>query len=157
MLSSPHITELYILEKALAEIPNEKIPHKTYKGYIKNILEILYDLNLRHRETVSDIFRFSVVYFKCWRLTVMSKGTDLLKVSIDTTRELGVIGDELKIGEKCFTALSSHLYNADGAFLPLSLYKGYMKLTSDILEEALKQGMSYEPAPFKRLQNKHYK
>ena len=28
-----------------------------------------------------------------------------------------------------------------------------MKLTSDILEEALKQGMNYEPAPFKRLQN----
>ena len=70
-----------------------------------------------------------------------------------------MIGDELKIGEKCFTALTSHLYNADGVFLPvpLSLYKGYMKLTSDILEEALKQGMSYEPAPFKRLQNKHYK
>ena len=87
----------------------------------------------------------------------MSKGTDLLKVTIDTTRELGVIGDELKIGEKCFTALSSHLNNADGVFLPLSLYKGYVKLTSDILEEALKQGMNYEPAPFKRLQNKHYK
>ena len=70
----------------------------------------------------------------------MSKGTDLLKVTIDTTRELAVIGDELKIGEKCFTPLTSHLYNADGVFLPvpLSLYKGYMKLTSDILEEALK-------------------
>ena len=65
MLSSAHITELYILEKVLAEIPDEKIPHKTYKGYMKNILEILYELNLRHRETVSDIFRFSVVYFKC--------------------------------------------------------------------------------------------
>ena len=89
----------------------------------------------------------------------MSKGTDLLKVTIDTTRELAVIGDELKIGEKCFTSLTSHLYNADGVFLPvpLSLYKGYMKLTSDILEEALKQEMNYEPAPFKKLQNKHYK
>ena len=89
----------------------------------------------------------------------MSKGTDFLKVTIDTTRELAVIGDELKIGEKCFTALTSHLYNADGVFLPvpLFLYKGYMKLTSDILEEALKQGMNYEPAPFKRLQNKLYK
>ena len=56
----------------------------------------------------------------------MSKGTDLLKVTIDTTRELVVIGDELKIGEKCFTALTSHLYNADGVFLPvpLSVYKG---------------------------------
>ena len=63
----------------------------------------------------------------------MNKGTDLLKVTIDAARELAVIGDELKIGEKCFTALSSHLYNADGVFLPLSLYKSYMKLTSDIL------------------------
>ena len=106
MLSSPHITELYILEKVLAEIPDEKIPHKTYEGYIKNMLEILYDLNLRHRETVSDIFRFSVVYFKCRRLTVISKDTDLLKVTIDTTRELGVIGDELKIGEKCSLLLA---------------------------------------------------
>ena len=87
----------------------------------------------------------------------MSKGNDLLKVTIDTTRELAVIGDELKIGEKCFTALSSHLYNTDDVFLPLSLYKGYIKLTSDILEETLKQGMNYEPAPFKRLQNKPYK
>ena len=57
----------------------------------------------------------------------MSKGTDLPKVTIDTTRELAVIGDEVKIGEKCFIALSSHLYNADGVFLPLSLHKAHIR------------------------------
>ena len=60
----------------------------------------------------------------------MNKGTDLIKVTIDTTRELAVIGDQLKVGDKCFTALSSHFYNADGVFLSLSLSKGYIKLTS---------------------------
>ena len=81
----------------------------------------------------------------------MSNGTNLLKVTIDTTRELAAIGDELKIGEKYFTALSSHLYNADGVFLPLSIDKDCIKLTSDILEEAVEQGMNHEPVPFKRL------
>ena len=145
------------LKKALAEIPDEKIPNKTYRGYIENTLEILDELNLKHKETVSDIFRFSVVYFKCFRLTVMSNGTNLLKVTIDTTRDLAVIGDELKIGEKYFTALSSHLCNADGVFLPLSIDKDCIKLTSDILEEAVEQGMNYEPVPFKRLKSKYSK
>ena len=139
------------VRKALAEIPDEKVPNKTYRGYIRNTLEILDELNLRHRETVSDIFRFSVVQSKCWRLTVMSNGTDLLKVTIDTTRELAVIG------KKYFTTFNSHLYNADGVFLPLSLDRDCIKLTSEILEDALEQGMNYELVPFKRLKNKYSK
>ena len=87
----------------------------------------------------------------------MSNDTDLLKVTIDTTRKLAVIGDELKIGEKYFTTLNSHLYNADGVFLPLSLDRDCIKLTSEILEDALEQGMNYEPVPFKRLKNKYSK
>ena len=43
----------------------------------------------------------------------MSNGTNILEVTIDTTKELALIGIELDFGKKYFKGLNNHLYNAD--------------------------------------------
>ena len=73
----------------------------------------------------------------------MSNGTNILEVTIDTTKELALIGMELDLG-------NNHLYNADGAFLSLSTNPQYINITVQILDEAIENDMDCDPAPFKR-------
>ena len=80
----------------------------------------------------------------------MSNGTNILEVTIDTTKELALIGMELDFGKKYFEGLNNHLYNADGAFLSLSINPKYIKITVRILDEAIENDMDYDPVPFTR-------
>ena len=57
---------------------------------------------------------------------------------------------ELDFGKKYFEGLNNHLYNADGAFLFLFTNPKYIKITVQILDEAIENDMDYDPAPFKR-------
>ena len=54
----------------------------------------------------------------------MSTGTNILEVTIDTTKEQALIG------------MDNHLYNANGAFLSLSKNPKCIKITVQILDEA---------------------
>ena len=56
---------------------------------------------------------------------------------------------ELDFGKKYFEGLNNHLYNADGAFLFLFTNPKYIKITVQILDEAIENDMDYDPAPFK--------
>lgn len=72
------------------------------------------------------------------------------QVTIETTKELALIGTKLGLGSKYFEGLNNHLYNADGVFLPLSTNQRYIDLTVQILDSAIEEDMDYDPAPFKR-------
>ena len=81
---------------------------------------------------------------------LMSNGTNILEVTIDTTKELALIGMKLDLGKKYFEGLNNHLYNADGVFLSLSTNPKYFKITVQILDEVIENDMGYDLAPFKR-------
>ena len=66
----------------------------------------------------------------------MSTGTNILEVTIDTTKEQALIGMDLDLGKKYFEGLNNHLYNANGAFLSLSKNLKCIKITVQILDEA---------------------
>ena len=143
------------LRKALEDIPESDIPNKTVKAIIANTVHCLQQLNLENTSVVDDIFEFSVVYFGCWRQVVMSDGTNILEVTINTTKELAIIGDKLKLGKKFFDGLNNHLYNADGVFLPFSTNPDFINIVVDILDEAIEDEYDYVSAPFKRFK-KHF-
>ena len=80
----------------------------------------------------------------------MSNGTNILEVTMDTTKELALIGMDLDFGKKYFEGLNNDLYNADWAFFSLSTNPIYIKITVQILDEAIENDMDYDPVPFKR-------
>ena len=72
------------LRDILEGIPASDIQNKTVKSLIKNTIHCLDKVNCDHKDIVFKIFQFSVVYFKFWRKVVMSNGTNILEVTIDT-------------------------------------------------------------------------
>ena len=75
-------TEVYFGRDSCFRYPK----HLTVMSLIKNTIHCLDKVNRDHKYIVDKIFQFSVAYFKCWRKVVMSNGTNILKVTIDTTK-----------------------------------------------------------------------
>ena len=133
------------LRDILEGIPASDIQNKTVKSLIKNKIHCLDKVNRDHKDIVFKIVQFSVVYFKYWRKVVMSNGTNrYYEVTIDTTKELALIGMELDLGKKYFEGLNNNLYNADGAFLSLSTNPKYIKKTKPRLSKSGLTNISIE-------------
>ena len=73
------------LRDILEGIPASDIRNKTVKGLIKTTKHVLDKVNRDHKNIVDKIFRFSVVYYKCWRKAVIPNVANILEVTIDTT------------------------------------------------------------------------
>ena len=137
-----------VLLPCLKKIPATDIPNKTVTGILNNTITCLEKLKEKV-EVRKSIFMFCSVYFPAWRSVITSDGSTLFDVCIQTTKDLAVIGETIKLGPKYIETLNRHLYNIDGVFLPLSFSPTASRKVGELINEFIEDGNVYEPALFK--------
>ena len=83
----------------------------------------------------TNVFSFAREYFQAWWAVNMSNDTNIISVTINTTRLMAAVGIKLKFGATYFKTLNRHLYHLNGVFLPLSTGRDHADLVADCFDE----------------------